>query len=330
MTIIPSVTAQIDEKEIFRVISNNFSKLAPTYYYLVSNWLIRAYSVHKNIDKYIIIIYLINKDLIVFRKNGLIVDYDTFYKNRSIEIDKINLSDISKDLEIPKESVRRKILELEKAGVIKKSGKKMFVNRNTLVATQAKDTLKDMSSLLYEFNKLLKKEKTFTVKEILSSMKENFSFCWYQFYKFIFVYTNRWRKEVKDLETMCIGLLVMLNASHNKSFKAKDLNLKKYQKKVMGSDNRGINVMSLSDITGIPRPTVVRKVKYLISNNYLTINEKKLLFINIKGSNLKRSSELQNENIKSLSNFIYKVFNQIKIIDSVKDENDDFVPSYLR
>ena len=330
MTIIPSVTAQIDEKEIFTVISDNFSKLAPTYYCLVSNWLIRAYSVHKNIDKYIIIIYLINKDLIVFRKNGLIVDYDTFYKNRSIEIDKINLSDISKDLEIPKESVRRKILELEKAGVIKKSGKKMFVNRNTLVATQAKDTLKDMSSLLYEFNKLLKKEKTFTVKEILSSMKENFSFCWYQFYKFIFVYTNRWRKEVKDLETMCIGLLVMLNASHNKSFKAKDLNLKKYQKKVMGSDNRGINVMSLSDITGIPRPTVVRKVKYLISNNYLTINEKKLLFINIKGSNLKRSSELQNENIKSLSNFIYKVFNQIKIIDSVKDENDDFIPSYLR
>ena len=330
MTIIPSVTAQIDEKEIFRVISNNFSKLAPTYYYLVSNWLIRAYSVHKNIDKYIIIIYLINKDLIVFRKNGLIVDYDTFYKNRSIEIDKINLSDISKDLEIPKESVRRKILELEKAGVIKKSGKKMFVNRNTLVATQAKDTLKDMSSLLYEFNKLLKKEKTFTVKEILSSMKENFSFCWYQFYKFVFVYTNRWRKEVKDLETMCIGLLVMLNASHNKSFKAKDLNLKKYQKKVMGSDNRGINAMSLSDITGIPRPTVVRKVKYLINNNYLTINEKKLLFIDIKGSKLKRSSELQDENIKSLSNFIYKVFNQIKIIDSIKDENDDFIPSYLK
>ena len=54
MTIIPSATAQIDEKEIFNVIDNNFSKLAPTYYYLVSNWLIRAYNVHKDIDKYII------------------------------------------------------------------------------------------------------------------------------------------------------------------------------------------------------------------------------------------------------------------------------------
>ncbi len=330
MTTIPSVSAQIDQKEIFNVIANNFSKLAPAYYYLISSWLIRAYNVHKDIDKYIIVIYLINKDLIVFRRNGLVVDYDTFYKDRSIEIEKINLSDISKDLEIPKESVRRKILELEKTGVIKKSGKKLFVNRSTLVATQAKDTLKDMSSLLFQFNKLLKNEKTFTVDEISSSMKENFSFCWYQFYKFIFTYTNRWRKEVKDLETMCIGILVMLNASHNKNFKVKDLNLKTYQKKVMGSDERGINAMSLSDITGIPRPTVVRKLKYLVKNNYITINEKKLLFINIQGTNLKRSSKLQDANIRSLSNFIYKVFNQIKIIDSGKDKDDDFIPSYLR
>ena len=129
---------------------------------------------------------------------------------------------------------------------------------------------------------------------------------------------------------MCIGILVMLNASENKNFKVKDLNLKTYQKKVMGSDEKGMNAMSLSDITGIPRPTVVRKLKYLIDNNYIAINEKKLLFINIQGRNLKRSSELQDSNIKSLSNFIYKVFNQIKIIDSVKDEDDDFIPSYLR
>jgi len=334
MTTVPSVSAQIDEKEIFKIISSNFSKLAPAYYQLISNWLIRAYNVHSDIDKYIIVIYLVNKDLIIFRRNGLVVDYDTFYRDRSIEIEKINLSDISKDLEIPKESVRRKILELEKDGVIKKTGKKMFINRNTLVATQAIDTMKDMGTLLFKFNKLLKiekiTEKTFTIDEILTSMKENFSFCWYQFYKFIFLYTNRWRKEVYDLETMCIGILVMLNASDNKSFKVKDLNLKKYQKKVMGSDNRGINAMSLSDITGIPRPTVVRKLKFLIKNNYITINEKKLLFINIQGQELKRSTELQNANIKTLSKFIYKVFNQIKIIDSSKDKDDDFIPGYLR
>ena len=334
MAIVPSVTAQIDEKEIFKVISNNFSKLAPYYYVMISNWLIRAYGVHNDIDKYLILLYLINKDLIIFRRNGLIVSYDTFYKERSLEIDKINISDISKDLQIPKESVRRKIIELEKKNIIRKNGKKIFIDRSALSISNGKDTIKDISALLFEFNKILKNEKLgekiFNVDQISHSIKENFSFCWYQFYKFIFVYTNRWRKEVKDLETMCIGILVMLNASENKSFKVKDLNLKTYQKKVMGSDERGVNAMSLSDITGIPRPTVVRKLKFLIKNNYITINEKKLLFINIQGTNLKRSSELQDANIKTLSNFIFKVFNQIKIIDSVKDEDDDFIPGYLR
>ena len=334
MTIIPSVSAQIDEKEIFKIISNNFSKLAPYYYVMMSNWLIRAYGVQNDIDKYLILLYLINKDLIIFRRNGLIVSYDTFYKDRSLEIDKINISDISKDLQIPKESVRRKIIELEKKNIIKKNGKKIFIDRSALSISNGKDTIKDISALLFEFNKILKKEKLgekiFNIDQISSSIKENFSFCWYQFYKFIFVYTNRWRKEVKDLETMCIGILVMLNASENKSFKVKDLNLKTYQKKVMGSDGRGMNAMSLSDITGIPRPTVVRKLKFLIKNNYITINEKKLLFINIQGTNLKRSSELQDANIKTLSNFIFKVFNQIKIIDSGKDKDDDFIPSYLR
>ena len=334
MITLPRATAQINEVEIFKVISNNFSKLAPSYYVLISNWLIRAYSVHNDIDKYLIMLYLINKDLIVFRRNGLIINYETFYRDRSPEIEKINISDISKDLQIPKESVRRKIIELEKKNIIKKNGKKMFVDRSALSISNGKDTIKDISSLLFEFNKILKNEKLgekiFNVDQISFSIKENFSFCWYQFYKFIFVYTNRWRKEVKDLETMCIGILVMLNASHNQSFRVKDLNLKTYQKKVMGSDDRGMNAMSLSDITGIPRPTVVRKLKFLIKNNYLSINEKKLLFINIQGKNLKRSSELQDSNIKTLSNFIYKVFNQIKIIDSGKDKDDDFIPSYLR
>ncbi len=333
MTRLPKLSAQIDEKKIFKIISNNFSKLAPAYYYLISNWLIRAYNVHKDIDKYIIIIYLINKDLIVFRRSGVIIDYDTFYKDRSLEIDKINISDISKDLQIPKESVRRKINELEKKRVIKRNGKKIFVDRSTLFISQAKDTLKEISSLLFEFNKLLKKEKigekAFSVQEISSSIKENFSFCWYQFYKFLFIFTNRWRKEVKDLETFCVGILVMLNASHNKNFKAKNLNLKTYQKRIMGSDDKGMNAMSLAEITGIPRPTVVRKLKYLINNDYLSINEKKLIVVNIQGAKLKRSSFLQDENIKTLSNFIFKVFNQIKIIDSNKDKKNDFIPSYL-
>ena len=316
----PSISSQIDEKIIYKTIEKNFSKLAPYYYSLVSNWLIRAYKHYHDIDKFIIIIYLINKDLIFFRRNGLIIDYDTFYKDKTVEIEKINITDISKDLQIPKESVRRKVLELEKKSIIKKTGKKIFVDRSAFYAAQAVDTLKDFTTLLHEFSKLLKKEKIgeriFETNEISASIKKNFSFCWYQFYKFLFIFTNRWRKEVIDLETFCVGILVILNASHNKNFKIKDLNLKSYQKLIMSADNKGLNAMSISDITGIPRPTVVRKLKYLIKNNFLHINKKKLISINIKGNAYKRSTILQNQNMVSLSNFIFRVFNQIKIINS--------------
>jgi predicted DNA-binding transcriptional regulator len=317
---LPSISSQIDEQVINKVIQKNFAELAPYVYSFVSNWLIRAYEHYKDIDKFIIIIYLINKDLVFYRKNGLKINYETFYRDKTLEIEKINITDISNDLQIPKESVRRKVLELEKKGVIKKTGKKIFVDRSAFYAAQANKTLADLSTLLFEFNKLLKKDKlvsdVFEVKKITESIKENFSFCWYQFYKFLFIYTNRWRTEVKDLETFCIGMVVVINATFNKDFQPKKQNLSSYRKELMGSDLKGVNAMSIAEITRIPRPTVVRKLKFLIDNKFLSINEKKLISFNVKESAFKRTVDLQNKNMLSLSNFIYRLFNQIKIINS--------------
>jgi len=205
---LPSISSQINEDKIFDIINKNFSKLAPFYYSLFSSWLIRSYNVFKDIDKFIILIYLINKDLIFYRKIGLIIDYETFYKDKSIEIPKINISDISDDLKIPKESVRRKVQELEKKGVIKKNKKKIFVDRSAFVTVKAEKTLKEFSILVSKFSEVLKKEKmvgkSFEVEEISDSIKKNFSFCWYQFYKYLFIFTNRWRVSGSDLESLTI------------------------------------------------------------------------------------------------------------------------------
>lgn len=320
MKFLPSISDQINEKKIHEITKKNFSKIAPYWYELISNWSINAYEHYHDIDKFIISIYLINKNLIFFRKNGLIIDYEIFCKDKTLEIEKINISDISKDLQIPKESVRRKILELEKKNIIKKTGKKILFNRSSFYITQSLNTLKDISILLQEFSKLLKKEKIgeriFEANEISNSIKKNFSFCWYQFYKLLFILTNRLRAEFKDLETCCIGFLVVLSASHNKNFRSKELNLKSYGKLIMGSDEIGVNAMSISEITGIPRPTVVRKLKYLIENKFLSINEKKLISLNITENAAKRTEKLREKNMLSLSNFIFRIFSQIKIINS--------------
>ena len=101
----------------------------------------------------------------------------------------------------------------------------MFVVRDTLYSAKAVDTLTEVANILYEFNKILKKEKlvteVYSVKEIILAIKENFSYCLYQFNKFWFIYINRWRNELKDLETLGIGMVVVINAVKNKNFHPK-------------------------------------------------------------------------------------------------------------
>ena len=324
MKSIPSISNEINEEKIFDIINKNFSKLAPSYLNLITNWLIGAYKVYNGIDKFIILIYLINKDFIFFRKNGLIVDYDTFYKDKSLEIPKINISDISRDLLIPKESVRRKIELLQRKGVIKKTGKKIFIDRSGFITAKAEKTLKNFSTLVLVFSSILNEEKIsnsfFNINQISNSIKINFSFCWYQFYKFLFIFTNRWKidTDIKDLETICVGLIVFLNAAQDKKFKNKNLDRKKYLKEIQKSNYIGINAFSIAEISGIPRATVVRKLKLLVRNKILDIDKRKLysVSVNVKSKQFKVIAELQDKNMKALSKFLYRVFNQIKVINS--------------
>ena len=299
MKSLPSISAQIDENKISKIIDKNFSRLAPLFYPFITNWLTRAYGVYGDIDKYLIAIYLVNRQFIFYRKNGFIVSFETFFENKPLEIDKINISDISKDLKIPKESVRRKIQELENRGVIKRVKKKILIYRSGLSSDRVNIAIKELSLLLYEFNKILKDERevdnVFEIEKIISSIKQNYSFCWYQFYKFLFSYTNRWRDQIQDLETLCIGMTVVLNATQSKQSAPSKKNRTVYFKEIMGSDLRGVNAMSLSEITGIPRPTVVRKLKWLINKRFLHINDKKLISLDAKDSAFKKVKKCKNK-----------------------------------
>ena len=122
-------------------------------------------------------------------------------------------------------------------------------------------TLREFSALVNKFNEVLVEEKittkVFDVNEISQSIKNNFSFCWYQFYKFLFIFTNRWRVKIPDLETLAVAFVVLLNTVGNKEFKVKDLNIKNWTKLSQGADDVGVNAMSLSEITGIPRPCLL-------------------------------------------------------------------------
>ena len=63
---LPSITNQIDEDKIFKIIYKNFSKIASFYYELITSLLTRSYNVFKDIDKFIILIYLFFFELLIF------------------------------------------------------------------------------------------------------------------------------------------------------------------------------------------------------------------------------------------------------------------------
>ena len=316
---LPSISSEIDKDEVNKFIFNNFNSISPYFYKLISEWMSDAYKIFKDLDKFLILIYLINTDFEFFRRNNLNITYESFYKDKTLEINKINLIQISKDLNIPKESVRRKISELEKKGVIKKKGKKIFLDRSAYESQEPINTLKNVSVLLSKFSEISKKKnltkKSLDRTEVSKLIKNNFSFCWYQFFKFIFSYCYRWRKYFGDLEIMLIGITIAFNSVTTASIKLKGIEsyIDKWREDILQNNIRGINAMSISEITGIPRPTVIRKINSLIKLNMIEMDKNKLLNVKFNNKSYKETSELQNETINDLGIFITRTFNQINI-----------------
>jgi len=285
----------------------------------MSEWSIGAYKVFKDIDTYTILIYLINKQFEFYRRNNLNITFNNFYKDKSLEIERINLIKISKDLHIPKESVRRKVINLEKNGIIKKKGKKITIDRSAYKSTQPIDTLRNISALLSVFSKILKKEKVIKndmdSNEISNLIKNNFSFCWYQFYKFLFPYCLRWKTYFGDLELFTILQTIISNSNSriNKKIKDVDSYLENWRDNLVNQKIKGINAMSISEITNIPRPTVVRKIKKLTKNKFISLDKQKLINIDVNKENFNSMSMIQDENIKSVNIFIKRTFNQINL-----------------
>ena len=71
--------------------------------------------------------------------------------------------------------------------------------------------------------------------------------------------------------------------------------------------------MSISEITGIPRPTAIRKIKSLIKFNMVDMDKNKLLHIKFNKKTFKETSKLQNDTINDLSELVSRTINQISI-----------------
>ena len=102
----------INSSDIENILINNIPQVQSAWFRFQSEWAYNAYQSMKDLDKYLILVYLIQKTFIHYADLMVIISEETMYAQDSFEIDKINLIEISEELGIPKETVRRKINEL--------------------------------------------------------------------------------------------------------------------------------------------------------------------------------------------------------------------------
>ena len=76
-------------------------------------------------------------------------------------------------------------------------------------------------------------------------------------------------------------------------------------------ETSGVSAMSLSDMTNIPRATVIRKCKYLVDQGYLKPNEKKQYVMT--GMNIDKILPYQRKVFKNKAKFLRKTLNLLTI-----------------
>jgi len=313
---LPKISKQVFSKDIYYTLSKNFAAIQPIWVPIQMRWMNNLYRTFHDYEKFMIIMYLMVKTFDYYSKHFVKLNYDDFFSQNEIEIETFNVMEISNALNIAKETTRRKINELEELGAIKKSNKKITIDSSVWPSIKPEETLKNISHFLSILSNMLFKEKFISKlvdsNQIVRVAKDNFSFVWKLYYDMQIPMLLKFKKIHGDLETfhvhgVCLGNQA-LNAQKNDTSKmSKELYLDKY---FFGNKQEflGINAMSISDITGIPRATVIRKLNKLLKEKFLTINSKKHYSTN-KGIHKKKLLSIQESTFINLSKFAARIYN---------------------
>tara|TARA_Y100000591_G_C21818899_1_gene692426 strand:- start:493 stop:1479 length:987 start_codon:yes stop_codon:yes gene_type:complete len=320
---IPYINLGIDRNNLKVVISENYMNFAPEYMSFLGEWITGTYKAFNDADKYIILVYLFNKTVTFYYDNFIKISYDQFYNSKSFDIEKINIVEIAKALGIPKETTRRKVAELEQEGVIKKRGKHLIIDKTAFKLVEPINTMKNLTNVFYLIYKICKNKniisQDISKQKITNEMKSNLTYTWYHYYKFIFTWLFNWKKffnnDTEKFIIWCIPMLHRANKMSNDKLKS-EIDISSWRSNIEKIETQGINTMSLSDITGIPRPTVTRKLKSLIQNNHLTMDKQKLIHPGSQGVYKSEMYNIQNTALNEFSEFTAKVFNRVIFTDA--------------
>ena len=312
---LPLLSKQILSQDILKVIEKNYVSIVPVWVPLQITWVNGVYKTFHDYEKFMITMYLLQKTFNNYSENFILLDYEEYFGQTMVEIEEINLMEIAKSLNIPKETARRKINELEELGTVKRINKKIIIDRNTWPNIKPEETMKRMSRFLSIFSKMCFNEgiipEQISSENLIKTTKKYFSFVWKLYYEMQISFLLNFKKIFDDLESFHVwGVCISNHALNSKKKDNSDMSKEFYIEKYFLADKKdfgGINAMSISDITGIPRATVVRKLIKLVKEGFLEKDDKK--HYSSTGTNSKNMLDLQKQTLINLSKFTARIYN---------------------
>ena len=318
---------RFDSKEIGVVLSSNPYLLMKHWINFQQEWVHNIYNQFKDHDKYIILMYLISKTWQDSSNLFKFYSIDDYYSQNEISLPEISLSEISKNLQIPKETIRRKLIELEKKNIIKREGKKIVLARLALSLQKPVASIKKLSIFFEKLSILLSAQDWFGAainrEEMELYFNKYYTVFWNHFFKMQIPFLVRWKIVFGDLESWVIWANMGMNQSLNlekisKNFnreinlfgqKGENLYLNNVQR---NEPKQGVNASSIAQISGIPRATVLRKLKKLTKEKVIRRNSKLEYVLNNEGRLNEKIKANYLINQQYIALFVTDIFNLIK------------------
>ena len=313
----------LSDDQVYETIMSNYSELSKDWISHQWNWMNSVYSSFKDHYKYMIIISLVEKTLQFYDQMNIQYSFDEYYSKSYVQIDKFSITELCEKLDLPKETVRRKVLELEQERVITRSKKRIVIDRKAFEFIKPNQQIKFSAKYIHLVSQALNKEKIYSKKidqkTIENVIKKKFTLSWRWFYRMQIPLIIGYHKFMKDLTTFHIWGTICMNQVLNVS---KQLNRGESKNSLdyfttnnvlienLGSDT-GISAMSISDMTNIPRATIIRKCQYLLKVDLIKINAKKQYVLS--SMNFRKILPYQTEVFRYKAKFIRKVINLVTI-----------------
>ena len=149
----------LTDDQVYEHMMSNYDQLGRDWIVHQWNWMNNIYAAFKDHYKYLIVISLVEKTLQFYDQMNIQLNFDQFYSKPYLQIDKFSITELCDKLRLPKETVRRKVLELEKLGVLKRQKKQIIIDRSVFPQVKPERQTKLTSKYIFLISQIFNKKK---------------------------------------------------------------------------------------------------------------------------------------------------------------------------